>query len=102
MGGDLEGRCVGRVYGADGAVRLVLSSWGLARVKFNCDTLLGREAAGSVRLVSSEELWGYRLKPTGCVGTRCAAHCPSSDFTWNKKAFGSRWKFPALKAAFSR
>ena len=27
MGGGLEIRCVGRVYGADGAVRLVLSSW---------------------------------------------------------------------------
>ena len=27
MGGGLESRCVGRVYGADGAVRLVLSSW---------------------------------------------------------------------------
>jgi len=26
MGGGLESRCVGRVYGADGAVRLVLSS----------------------------------------------------------------------------
>ena len=28
MGGGPESRCVGRVYGADGAVRLVLSSWG--------------------------------------------------------------------------
>jgi len=26
MGGGLESRCVGHVYGADGAVRLVLSS----------------------------------------------------------------------------
>jgi hypothetical protein len=26
MGGGLESRCVGRVYGADGAMRLVLSS----------------------------------------------------------------------------
>ena len=32
MGGGLESRCVGRVYGADGAVRLVLSSWGVLRV----------------------------------------------------------------------
>jgi len=28
IGGGLESHCVGRVYGADGAVRLVLSSWG--------------------------------------------------------------------------
>jgi len=45
------------VYGADGAVRLVLSSWRVVRVKFNYDSLLGREAAGSVRLVYNEELW---------------------------------------------
>ena len=32
MGGGLASRCVGRVYGADGAVRLVLSSWGMVRV----------------------------------------------------------------------
>jgi len=32
MGGGLESRCVGRVYGADGAMRLVLSSWGVVRV----------------------------------------------------------------------
>ena len=31
MGGGLESRCVGRVYSADGAVRLILSSWGLVR-----------------------------------------------------------------------
>jgi len=29
MGGGLESRCVVRVYGADVAVRLVLSSWGV-------------------------------------------------------------------------
>ena len=28
MGGGLESRCVCRVCGADGAVRLVLSGWG--------------------------------------------------------------------------
>ena len=27
MGGGPESRCVGRVYGADGAVRLIASSW---------------------------------------------------------------------------
>ena len=34
MGGGLESRCVGRAYGADGAgaVRLVLSRWGVVRV----------------------------------------------------------------------
>jgi len=32
MGGGLESRCVGRVYGAYGAVRLVLSSCGVVRV----------------------------------------------------------------------
>jgi len=32
MGGGLERRCVGRVCGADGAVRLVLSIWGVERV----------------------------------------------------------------------
>jgi len=32
MGGGLESRCVGRVCGADVAVRLVLSSWGVVRV----------------------------------------------------------------------
>jgi len=32
MGGGLESRCVGRVYGADVTVRLVLSSWGVVRV----------------------------------------------------------------------
>ena len=32
MGGGLESRCVGRVYGADGAVRLESSR--TARVKF--------------------------------------------------------------------
>ena len=32
MGGVLESRCVGRVYGADSAVRLFLSSWGVMRV----------------------------------------------------------------------
>jgi len=32
MGGDLESRCLGRVNGAGGAVRLVLSSWGVVRV----------------------------------------------------------------------
>jgi len=29
MGGILKSCCVGHVYGADGAVRLVLSSWGV-------------------------------------------------------------------------
>jgi len=28
MGGGLESRCVGRVYGADGAVRLIIRSIG--------------------------------------------------------------------------
>ena len=32
MGGGLESRCIGHVYGADGAVRLVLSSWDVVRV----------------------------------------------------------------------
>jgi len=32
MGGGLESHCVSRVYGADGAMRLVLSSWGVVRV----------------------------------------------------------------------
>ena len=32
MGGGLESHCKGRVYGADGAVQLVLSSWGVVRV----------------------------------------------------------------------
>ena len=32
MCGGLESRCIGRVCGADGAARLVLSSWGLVRV----------------------------------------------------------------------
>jgi len=32
MGGGLESRCVGHVYGADGAMRLVLSSWRVVRV----------------------------------------------------------------------
>jgi len=32
MGGGLESCCIGHVYGADGAVQLVLSSWGVVRV----------------------------------------------------------------------
>jgi len=32
MGGGLESRCVGRVCDADGALRLVLSSWEMVRV----------------------------------------------------------------------
>ena len=32
MGGGLESRCVGRAYGADRAVRLVLSRRGVVRV----------------------------------------------------------------------
>jgi len=31
MGGGLESRCLGHVYGVDGAVRVVLSSWGVVR-----------------------------------------------------------------------
>jgi len=47
--------------------------------------LLGREAAGSVRLVSSEGLWGWRLNPAGFFDTGYDAHCPSSDFTRSKR-----------------
>jgi len=32
MGGGPESRCLGRVHGLDGAVRLVLSCWGVVRV----------------------------------------------------------------------
>jgi hypothetical protein len=40
MSGGLESRCVGRVCGADGAVQLVLSSWGVVRVSIlKCEFL---------------------------------------------------------------
>ena len=32
MDGGSESHCVGRVYGLDGAMRLVLSRWGMVRV----------------------------------------------------------------------